>query len=87
MTDAEFIAAMSDCQARAQLFNAERLAEERVYLECRRQAEEDRVRVERDLARHKATQAALIVVMDLYIAQITAPWQALAEHIRAMDRA
>lgn len=54
--------------------------------ECRRQFEEDRVRVERDLARHKATQAALTVAMDLYIAQITAPWQALTEHIRALER-
>lgn len=53
------------------------------YFELSRQHEEDRARVARIVARQKLTEALLDAGVRLYIAQITAPWQALANHIRS----
>jgi hypothetical protein len=57
-----------------------------VEIECRRKAEEDRVKAEMALARQKNTEDRLNMAMNLYIAHITAPWQALADQIRSEMR-
>jgi hypothetical protein len=57
-----------------------------VEIECRRKAEEDRVKAEMALARQKNTEDRLNMAMNLYIAQIIAPWQVLADQIRSEMR-
>lgn len=54
-----------------------------IYLEARRQFAEDRMRVERRQRRQRQIEAQLKLAIDLYIAHVTAPWQALANHIRS----
>lgn len=52
-----------------------------------RKFEEDRRRYERQRLHYEATQAMIQSAIDLYIAQLSAPWQALAWYIRATDSA
>lgn len=54
-----------------------------IECECRRQFEEDRRRVQRLEQHQREIEAQMKLAMDLYIAQITAPWQALADQIRS----
>lgn len=59
----------------------------RIYLEARHRFEEDQMRHEAQSRKYAAMQAALQSAIDLYIAQLSAPWQALAWYIRATDSA
>lgn len=57
-----------------------------IYLEARRQFAEDCMRVERQKQRQRQIEMQMKLAMDLYIAYLTAPWQALADHIRAIGK-
>jgi uncharacterized protein len=59
----------------------------RIYQEARRRFDEDQQRYERQRRQCELTQAAIQAAIDLYMAQLSAPWQALAWHIRATDSA
>lgn len=59
----------------------------RIYQETVRRIDEDRMRYERAQRHHEITQAAIQAAINLYVAQVSAPWQALAWYIRATDSA